>query len=76
MRPSPRTDDIVAGRTDFYRELIDVEEGLTTNSAFLQLHEQMAYLCWPYVAAVCCFMGFVFSWLASLGRTSFLLSCE
>jgi len=70
-----RTDDIVAGRPDYYRELIDVEEGLTTNSAFLQLHEQMGYACWPYIVVVCCFMGFMFSWLASFGRTSFLLPC-
>jgi len=70
-----RTDDIVAGRADFYREFIDVEEGLTTNSAFLQLHEQMGYACWPYITAVCCFMGFMFSWLVSFGRTSFLLPC-
>jgi hypothetical protein len=70
-----RTDDIVAGQTDFYRELIDVEEGLTTNSAFLQLHEQMGYACWLYIAAVCLFMGFMFAWLSSFGRTSFLLPC-
>ncbi len=70
-----RTDDIVGAQPDFYRELIDVDEGLSTNSAFLQLHEQMGYVCWPYIAVVCCFMGFMFSWLTSLGGTSFLLPC-
>jgi hypothetical protein len=70
-----RTDEIVAERPEFYRELIDVEEGLTTNSAFVQLHEQMGYACWFYISAICCLMGFMFSWLISFGRTSCLLPC-
>jgi hypothetical protein len=75
MSAARRTDDIAGGRTDFYREFIDVEEELTTNSAFVQLHEQMGYVCWLYIGVICCFMGFMFSWLASFGRTSFLLPC-
>jgi hypothetical protein len=68
-----RTDEIAAGGTDLYREYIDIEEALTTNSAFVQLHEQMGYVSWLYIGVVSCFMGFMFSWLTSFGRTSFLL---
>jgi hypothetical protein len=68
-----RTDEIAAGRPDLYREYIDVEEILTTNSAFVQLHERMGYIAWPYIGIVCCSMGFMFSWLSSFGKTSFLL---
>jgi hypothetical protein len=68
-----RTDEITSGRTDLYREYIDIEPLLTTNSAFVQLHETMGYIAWPYVGIVCCFMGFMFSWLSSFGRTSLLL---
>lgn len=70
-----RTDEITAGTTDLYRDYIDVEEELTTNSAFVQLHEQMGYVSWIYISVICCFMGFMFCRLASFGRTSFLLPC-
>ena len=70
-----RTDEITSGRTELYREYIDIEPLLTTNSAFVQLHETMGYAAWPYIGIVCCFMGFMFSWLSSFGRTSFLLPC-
>ena len=70
-----RTDEITVGRADLYREYIDVEALLTTNSAFVQLHETMGYAAWPYIGIVCCFMGLMFSWLSSFGRTSLLLPC-
>jgi len=70
-----RTDEITSGRPNLYREYIDVEPLLTTNSAFVQLHERMGYAAWPYIGVVCCFMGFIFSWLSSFGRTSLLLPC-
>ena len=70
-----RTDEITAGHTDLYREYIDIEPLLTTNSAFVQLHETIGYKAWPYIGIVCCFMGFIFSWLSSFGRTSLLLPC-
>jgi hypothetical protein len=70
-----RTDDIVGGRSDTYRDFVNVEESLNTNSAFVQLHEQMGYLSWIYIGALCCFMGFMFSWLTSYGKTAFLLPC-
>jgi hypothetical protein len=70
-----RTSEITGGPPDLYRQYIDVEDVLTTNSAFVELHEQFGYLAWPYIGVVCCFMGFMFSWLSSFGRTSLLLPC-
>jgi hypothetical protein len=70
-----RTDDLVGGDQDLYRNYVDIEDTLNTNSAFVQLHEQMGYLCWLYIAVICCFMGFVFSVLLSFGRSVFLLPC-
>jgi hypothetical protein len=65
------TDRLVAG--DSYRNHVDIEETLNTNSAFVLEHEEMGYLCWPYIAFICLFMGFVFEALLSLGKTIFLL---
>jgi hypothetical protein len=70
-----RLDEITAGAPELYREYIDIEPELSTNSAFVHLHAEMGYMAWPYICLICCFMGFVFSWLASLGNTSFLLPC-
>jgi hypothetical protein len=69
------TDDLVAGGDQTYRNYVDEEENLMTNSAFIHLHEQIGYSTWPYMAGMCLFMGFVFEALASLGKTIFLLPC-
>ena len=68
-------DHLVAGGDQTYRDYVDVDENLNTNSAFVHLHEQMGYGSWPYIAAICLFMGFVFEFLASFGKTVFLLPC-
>lgn len=70
-----RLDEITVGGPESYREFIDIEPVLSTNSAFVALHERIGYICWLYIAVICCFMGFAFSWLASFGQTSFLLPC-
>jgi hypothetical protein len=70
-----RLDQITAGGPESYREYIDVEPELTTNSAFLHLHAKIGYLAWFYISILCCFMGFTFSWLAAFGKTCFLLPC-
>jgi hypothetical protein len=70
-----RLDEITAGDPEVYREYIDIEPELSTNSAFVHLHAQMGYFCWPYICVVCGFMGFLFSWLTSFGKTCFLLPC-
>jgi len=70
-----RLDEITAGGPELYREYIDIEPELTTNSAFVHLHAEMGYFAWPYVGLICCFMGFIFSWLTSFGKTCFLLPC-
>lgn len=72
---APVVDQLVAGGGETYRDYVDVEENLNTNSAFVLLHEQMGYLTWGYIAGICLLMGFVFEFLASFGRTVFLLPC-
>ena len=66
-------DVITPGRDDLYRQYVDVEQLLTTNSAFVELHERFGNLEWPYIAIVCSLMGFAFSWLSSFGKTALLL---
>jgi hypothetical protein len=72
---APVVDQLVAGGDQTYRNYVDEEINLNTNSAFVHLHEQMGYVSWGYIAAICLFMGFVFEVLASLGKTIFLLPC-
>jgi hypothetical protein len=66
---------LVAGGDQTYRNYVEEEENLNTNSAFIHLHEQFGYSTWPYMAVMCLTMGFVFQALASLGKTVFLLPC-
>ena len=61
--------------TEPYRYYVDIGINYNTNSAFVALHEQMGYWCWPYIAVLCVFMGAVFRLLTSLGKTYFLLPC-
>lgn len=68
-------DVLAAGLGDDYRDYTDIEINLNTNSAFTLLLQQMGYWEWPYFAGVCLVMGFIFSALASLGKTIFLLPC-
>lgn len=66
-------DRLAAGQGDDYRDYVDIEINLNTNSAFTLLLQQMGSMMWPYFALVCLVMGFLFSALASLGKTIFLL---
>ena len=68
-----RLDEITTGDPELYREYIDIEPELSTNSAFVHLLAQMGYPAWLYICVLCCFMGFMFGWLASFGRSCFLL---
>jgi hypothetical protein len=61
--------------TEPYRHYVDIGVNYNTNSAFVALHQQMGYWCWPYIAVLCAFMGAVFRFLTSLGKTHFLLPC-
>lgn len=69
------TDQLVAGGDRTYRNYVDEEINLMTNSAFIHLHEQIGYFSWPYIALMCFSMGFTFQVLASAGKTIFLLPC-
>jgi hypothetical protein len=66
-------DQLTVGGAEGYRNYTDVVEQLNANSAFVHLHEQMGYICWLYIAALCVFMGLVFEVFLSMGRTVFLL---
>ena len=72
---APVFDKLAAGGDQTYRDFVDVEVNLNTNSAFVHLHEQIGYYSWPYIALVCLLMGSVFGVLTSLGKTVFLLPC-
>ena len=69
------TEQLAAGGDQTYRNYVDEEVNLNTNSAFVHLHEQIGYASWVYISGICLFMGFVFEALRSLGRTIFLLPC-
>jgi len=70
---APVVDQLVAGGGETYRNYVDEEVNLNTNSAFVHLHEQMGFVSWAYIAVICLFMGFVFGCLVSRGKTIFLL---
>ena len=72
---APVTEQLAAGGNETYRNYVDEEVNLNTNSAFVHLHEQIGYASWVYISGICLFMGFVFEALRSLGRTIFLLPC-
>jgi hypothetical protein len=69
------TDQLIAGGDQTYRNYADEGLNLNTNSAFIHLHEQIGYFSWLYIGGVCLFMGFLFEFLMSLGKTVFLLPC-
>ncbi len=58
-----------------YRSYADILILYNTNSAFVHLHQQLGYLAWVYIIAVCGLTGFTFSAMCSLGKTVFLLPC-
>lgn len=70
---APVIDQLVAGGDQTYRNFVDEEINLNTNSAFVHLHEQFGFGSWIYIALVCLCMGFVFQILLSLGKTIMLL---
>jgi hypothetical protein len=78
---APFTDQLAAGGigavggAEPYRLYVDIMQNYMTNSAFVHLHQQMGYLAWPYITVLCCFMGFAFESLVSVGKTVFLLPC-
>ena len=69
------TEQLAAGGSETYRNYADEEVVRNTNSAFVHLHEQMGNFSWLYITGMCLFMGFLFEFLASLGKTLLLLPC-
>jgi hypothetical protein len=70
---APVIDQLAAGGDQTYRNYVDEEIVLNTNSAFVHLHEQYGFLGWLYIGLVCLFMGFLFQLLLSFGKTILLL---
>jgi hypothetical protein len=70
---APLADQLVAGGDQTYRNYVDEEITLNTNSAFVHLHEQFGFISWLYIAFICLCMGFGFEFLRSLGKTVLLL---
>jgi hypothetical protein len=68
-------DKLAVEGDDSYRSYVDISESLNTNSAFIELHEGIGYMAWLYITCVCFFGGVLFSWMASLGKSAFLLPC-
>jgi hypothetical protein len=70
---APVVEQLAAGGDQTYRNYVDEEITLNTNSAFVHLHEQFGFASWPYIAFLCFCMGFVFEFLLSFGKTFLLL---
>lgn len=70
---APVLDQLAAGGDQTYRNYVDEEIVLNTNSAFVHLHEQYGFASWLYIALLCLFMGFLFQFLLSFGKTILLL---
>jgi hypothetical protein len=70
---APVIDQLAAGGDQTYRNYVDEEIVLYTNSAFVHLHEQYGFVGWLYIGLVCLFMGFLFQFLLSFGKTILLL---
>jgi hypothetical protein len=69
------SDQLAGFGGDQYRDWVDIDYNLNTNSAFALLLQQMGYWSWPYIATVCLLMGLVFGAMVARGRTIFLLPC-
>lgn len=70
---APVVEQLAAGGDQTYRNYVDEEVTLNTNSAFVHLHEQLGFASWLYIAFVCLFMGILFQFLLSFGKTILLL---
>jgi hypothetical protein len=70
---APVVEQLAVGGDQTYRNYVDEEITLNTNSAFVHLHEQFGFASWTYIAFVCFCMGFIFQFLLSFGKTIFLL---
>lgn len=70
---APVVEQLVAGGDQTYRNYVDEEMTLNTNSAFVHLHEQFGFTSWVYIAFICLSMGFLFQFLLSFGKTMLLL---
>lgn len=66
-------DNLTNVPSETYRDYVDVDINLNTNSAFIYLHELLGYLAWPYIAFLALLMGFLFCFFVGFGKTVFML---
>jgi hypothetical protein len=67
--------EVASEGAEAYRKYADIDITLNTNSAFVQLHEEMGFLAWLYLPLCATFVGLLFGYLRALGQTAFLLPC-
>ncbi|HWJ36332.1 MAG TPA: hypothetical protein VNR70_13765 [Steroidobacteraceae bacterium] len=60
---------------DTYREYVDIDETLNTNSSFVQNVGQFGILAWPGIALLSLGSGFLFASLQRYGRSALLMPC-
>jgi hypothetical protein len=58
-----------------YRRYADIDITLNSNSAFVQLHEDMGFAAWVFLAFGLTVAGVLFGFFRGLGKTAFLLPC-
>lgn len=66
---------LLEGGSESYRRIVDIDETLNTNSAFVHLHEGFGYWSWLYIVSLSFFYGFLFSYFISYENTSLVLPC-
>ena len=67
--------EISGAPEDSYRDYVDIDETLNTNSSFVQNIETFGAVAWPGMALLTFSAGFLFAGLQRFGRTMFLLPC-
>jgi hypothetical protein len=67
--------DISGTPEDTYRDYVDIDETLNTNSSFVHNIETFGILAWPQMALLTFGAGFLFTALQRYGRSTFLLPC-
>jgi capsular polysaccharide biosynthesis protein len=67
--------EISGAAEDTYRDYVDIDETLNTNSSFVHNIETFGILAWPGMAVLTLSAGFLFAGLQGYGRSTLLLPC-
>ncbi len=60
---------------EMYRDYVDIDITLNSNSAFVQMHEAFGFWAWLYLTTVLFSAATLFSYFRRYGRTALLLPC-